>query len=601
MIEPQKILGKSIEEYFLSRGPEYAVLSAESVPEALELMEHSSVDLVISEHRGPGEIDGLELLEGTRGTEMAVRVILCAEPALEFDSDEALAAGCDTFLVKPIPVHKLCELVFNMLQPERGFSGRLVGMKLEDVVEMLCFRKDSSVLSVTSGTNNGIIYVHEGAITHAQCDSLSGVEAVYEILGWEEGEFYSQVVLDVPPQTVFTDWQSLLMEGIRQKDEIKHALGPESVAQPVVESSATEPAPGTLEEFAPPLFTLETVEPLRIMVVDDSRLIRKIVQEIIEADPDLTVVGYAANGREALARIEELQPDLILLDWDMPVMMGGTTLMHIMIRSPCPVVILSGFVGGAGASSFDLLCLGAVDFMRKPQSKWRTDGRADDLLRRVKQAGQIRFERIRRLKIPAPVQKSPAGEHASRPGAFLSVLAASTGGCTDLIRIVPRLPADFGSPIVVLHDMQPEALGPFIDYLDSRSQIEVRPVEPDVTLIDRVCYIHPATVPVELGNREDGPALKILSELPDSGVTDHFLVSASKVMGDHLLAVLLSGSAGTGIEGFRAVKKVDGITIAQDPASSVDPGMAAAVLVEGLVDHTCSADELAAVMQELIR
>ena len=242
MIEPQKILGKSIEEYFLSRGPEYTVLSAESVPEALEVMEQSPVDLVISDHRGPGEIDGLELLEGTRGTEMAVRVILCAEPGLEFDSNEALASGCDTFLVKPIPVHKLCELVFNMLQPERGFSGRLVGMKLEDVVEMLCFRKDSSVLSVTSGTNNGIIYVHEGAITHAQCDSLSGVEAVYEILGWEEGEFYSQVVLDVPPQTVFTDWQSLLMEGIRQKDEIKHALGPEFVGQPAGDARQEFPA-----------------------------------------------------------------------------------------------------------------------------------------------------------------------------------------------------------------------------------------------------------------------------------------------------------------------------------------------------------------------
>jgi two-component system chemotaxis response regulator CheB len=593
MIEPQKILGKSIEEYFLSRGSEYSVLSAQSVPEALALMEHRRVDLVISDHGGPGDMDGLELLRETREKETAVRVILCAEPALEGDCDRALDKGCDTFLVKPIPALSLCELVFNMLQPERGFSGRLVGMKLEDVVEMLCFRKDSSALSVTSGTNNGIIYVHEGAITHAECEALSGVEAVYEILGWDKGEFRSQVVLDVPSQTVFSDWQSLLMEGIRQKDEIKHALGPELAAQPdAAEMSKDSPQA---------LPTVETAEPLRIMIVDDSRLIRKIVQEILEADPELTVVGYAVNGREALAKIEELQPDLILLDWDMPVMMGGTTLMHIMIRSPCPVVILSGFVGGSGAGSFDLLCLGAVDFMRKPQSKWRTDGRADDLLRRVKQAGQIRFDRIRRLRIPSPLSKPPADENASRPAAFLTVLGSSTGGCADLIRVVPRLPADFGSALVVLHDMQPEALGPFIDYLDSRSRIDVRPVEPGTPLRERVCYIHPATVPVELTKREDGPVLKMLSELSDSGVTDHFLVSASKVMGDGLLAVLLSGGAGTGMEGFRAVKKMEGITIVQDPASGVDPRMAEAVLAEGLADHTCSADELAAVVQKLIR
>ena len=146
------------------------------------------------------------------------------------------------------------------------------------------------------------------------------------------------------------------------------------------------------------------------MIVDDSRFIRKIVQEILQADPGIMVAGYASNGQEALAKIDELKPDLILLDWDMPVMKGSTTLMHIMIRSPCPVVILSGFVGGVGANPFDLLCLGGVDFLRKPQNNWRMDGRADDLVHRIKEASQIKYERIRRVKIPPPVVKGPTEE-----------------------------------------------------------------------------------------------------------------------------------------------------------------------------------------------
>ncbi len=208
------------------------------------------------------------------------------------------------------------------------------------------------------------------------------------------------------------------------------------------------------------------------MIVDDSRFIRKIVYEILKADPSLAVAGYAANGQEALAKIDELKPDLILLDWDMPVMKGSTTLMHIMIRSPCPVVVLSGFVGGVGANPFDLLCLGGVDFLRKPQSNWRMDGRADDLVRRVKEACGIKFERIRRVKTPSPIKQEPPSQTTRAPAKFLSVFGSFIGGCSDLIRVIPLLPEDLGCAVVVVHDMQQEVIAAFVDYLDRRSRIQ---------------------------------------------------------------------------------------------------------------------------------
>ena len=230
----------------------------------------------------------------------------------------------------------------------------------------------------------GTIYVHNGGIVHSRCGSVIGVDAFYEILEWEYGEFLSQVIFDVPEQTIFLDWQSLLMEGIRQKDEIRHALSP--VPDPKTDNGthALRPCSGIRSRE---LNRHPAEAPARrIMIVDDSRFIRKIVQEIIESDSALSVAGYATNGQDALAKIEEIKPDLILLDWDMPVMKGSTALMHIMIKTPCPVIILSSFAGGVGANPIDLLCLGGVDFLRKPQNNWRLDGRADDLVRRVKEA-----------------------------------------------------------------------------------------------------------------------------------------------------------------------------------------------------------------------
>ncbi len=593
IVETEKVLGRIIPEYFEQFGSTYKFQQAGSVSEALELISNNMVDMVIFDHQGPGNLDCIDLLRKNRESKSFVQVVAVAEQKFQPLIIPALSLGCTNFLLRPFSYDKLCEMVHNMLEPQQSFVGRVVGMKLEDVIQMFCYRKDSTLLWVFHERNRGAIYVHDGGIIHAECDSLTGVEAFYEILGWEGGEFLSQVVLSVPERSLFMDWQSLLMEGMRQKDEIRHALGPVSVGP-------EEKSPGNGSP-AVPAYSLTGEPARRVMIVDDSRFIRKIVQEILQADPGIMVAGYATNGQEALSKIDELKPDLILLDWDMPVMKGSTTLMHIMIRSPCPVVILSGFVGGVGANPFDLLCLGGVDFLRKPQNNWRMDGRADDLVHRIKEASQIKYDRIRRVKIPPPVVKDPTSEPGAYPSEFLTVLGASTGGSTDLIRIIPLLSPDLPSSWVVLHDMQQEAMGAFIDYLNRRSRIDVRPLESGSTLLEGVCYVHPATVPVELTMADDRPVLQIISDLRGVNVLDHFLVSSSKAMGRHLLAVLLSGGSDRGLAGFKAVKQAQGITLVQDPMSSMDPRMAEAALEKGLVDYQCPADLLAETLKNIIR
>lgn len=600
IIEKEKALAEYIGEYMIRRVPDCTVVRVDSVSAGIAALRDNFFDLVVSEHEGPGDRDGMKLLHDIREHDITVRVILLAAADLADDQMRALQEGCTSFLVQPIQREKLVELLRNMLHPLQGFTGRLVGMRLEDVIQMLCYRKDSSVLFVFHKVGQSGIYVDNGGIVHAECDTMVGVEAFYEIVGWEGGEFVSQVLLTVPPRTVFMDWQSLLMEGMRQKDEIRHALGP---ATTITSSSRSEVAGdsgnGKARTGEVPAGPTEPLK--RIMIVDDSRFIRKIVQEILQSDAGLAVAGYATNGQEALAKIDELKPDLILLDWDMPVMKGSTTLMHIMIRSPCPVVVLSGFVGGVGANPFDLLCLGGVDFLRKPQNNWRTDGRSEDLVRRIKEACAIKFERIRRVKIP-PLIAGHENRTPKRVGIrFLTVLGSSTGGCTDIIRIVPLIDENVPSALVILHDMQQEAIGAFVDYLNRRSRLEVCTLESGVPLADGVCYLHPGTVPLELREIEGKVSAKILSDLPGSRVLDHFLISASKVMGRSLLAVLLSGGPDKGVEGLRAVKQMDGIAVVQDPMSSIDPRMAEAALREGIVDYKCLADNLAETIQDQIR
>lgn len=170
-----------------------------------------------------------------------------------------------------------------------------------------------------------------------------------------------------------------------------------------------------------------------------------------------------------------------------------------------------------------------------------------------------------------------------------------------MIRIIPSLNPGLNASIVALHDMQEQAIGAFVDYLNRRSRTPVKQVESGERLIQGVCYIHPATVPLE-AQRENGHViLKVIADMPETNVMDHFLISASKVMGPSILATLLSGGPeDRGADGLRAVKQAEGITAIQDPDSSVDPRMASKAAQTGVVDHTWPADLVARSLEKII-
>jgi len=163
------------------------------------------------------------------------------------------------------------------------------------------------------------------------------------------------------------------------------------------------------------------------------------------------------------------------------------------------------------------------------------------------------------------------------------------------------LSSDLPAAMVVLHDMQKEAMGAFVDYLDRRSRISVRSLEAGVPLKDGTCYVHPATVRVELLRQENDLTPVLKESRSPQEVQELFFSSASDIMGKNLVAVLLSGNNGGGTAGLRAVKRAGGVTLIQDPAWSTDPRAAEAAIQQGVVDYQASADNLAQTFEELIK
>ena len=214
-------------------------------------------------------------------------------------------------------------------QDSSGFAGTLRNIQITDIIQMCCLAGASLCIRVTQDSDQGTIYIEDGEIVHAECGTLSGIEAFFTILGWPSGQFETMESPPTSQPTIKEPCQFLLMEAARQADE--RVLD-------VADKVAEEEEPGFSE-----------AKKLRVLIVDDSPIMSKILTSMLTADPTIDVVGTAKNGEQALKKMKDLAPDLITMDVNMPVMDGSTALKHIMINSPCPVLIMSNLL----PSSYD--------------------------------------------------------------------------------------------------------------------------------------------------------------------------------------------------------------------------------------------------------
>lgn len=301
-----------------------------------------------------------------------------------------------------------------------GFRGT-VQVRLPDLIQMVCLARSDLVVQVRSGGRDGSIFVKEGRIYHAETAALNGEAAFFEIFRWEDGHFETAPPREPRSPTIEKPWEHLLLEAVRRGDETSKAdrlpvsmeeTGPEPTLTSEDGSAWLEEsidrAMDSLDAYAaklPEPASLEQTGPgqnqaLRVLVVDDSAFFSRRLKAMLEEDPFIQVVKTAKNGREALDFLASSpSPDVITLDVHMPVMPGDTTLKHIMIRHPIPVLILSSFEGRSMESVFEFLQVGAVDISSKPREQddpVEFGQRLRQRLRRVSRARVTHFKRWRR-------------------------------------------------------------------------------------------------------------------------------------------------------------------------------------------------------------
>jgi two-component system chemotaxis response regulator CheB len=343
--------------------------------------------------------------------------------------------------------------------------------------------------------------------------------------------------------------------------------------------------------------------PVRVLIVDDSALMRKLLSEMLRSSPELEVVGTARDGEEALTLVEALRPDVVTLDVEMPGLSGLEVLPRLLEIARIPVIMVSTWTKEGADTTLEALELGAVDFLAKPdRSRFPELRNARDLL--VEKVLTASGSRLRAPRSRGAAVAPGGGTRASTAGRTprkCVVLGISTGGPQTLTRIVSELEPPL-PPILVVQHMPATFTRVFAARLDRRCRVEVREaaeglrVEPDQILIapgGRQLRLvgRPPMVRVAL---DDGP--------PVSGhkpSVDVLFRSAAEAFGPEAVGVLMTGMGRDGVDGCLSILQAGGTTLGQDEASSIIYGMNKAAFEAGAIRQQFSADELPGLLRLL--
>ncbi|OZB75822.1 MAG: hypothetical protein B7X37_00965 [Halothiobacillus sp. 14-55-98] len=346
-----------------------------------------------------------------------------------------------------------------------------------------------------------------------------------------------------------------------------------------------------------------------VLIVDDSVFFRRALRELILADDRLTVVGEAANGREAILKAYQLKPDIITMDVEMPIMDGISAVREIMNRCPTPIMMLSSLTQAGAVATLEALDAGAIDFYPKNSSDAKEAlGEGARLLTTRLRLLAARKQR-QTIVAESAARGSPtvAPRHAEqgvigRRG--LVVIGSSTGGPAALQTVLQEIPANFPVPIVIAQHMPASFTGPFASRLNSSMALNVVEAKDGAPLVAGTAYIVPGGKHGEVHLRSG--TLNFSEREPAAGENfrpsvNFLFQSAAQAAGSDVLAVVLTGMGDDGTEGARAIRAANGHVWAQDQASSVIYGMPAAVAKAGLTEVVLPLKEVGAAILRSVR
>ena len=339
-------------------------------------------------------------------------------------------------------------------------------------------------------------------------------------------------------------------------------------------------------------------ERIRVLVVDDSALMRKLIPAILARDSSIEVVGTAMDGAFALKKIEELKPDVVTLDLEMPRMDGMETLRLIMQRAPLPVILFSTHSKEGGYATFKALAIGAVDFLAKPKdaAAGRLEEIADRLIAKIKVAKRAAGRKLP----PALIEEVAApkkGIRATLPPRRVIAIGISTGGPNALQFVLSQIPADFQSTIVIVQHMPEGFTEMFAKRLDECCALEVHEARSgDLLLAGRV-LICPGNRHMMLRRMPRGDMVVLSDGPPVNGhrpSADVLFHSLAQEFGLTAVGVLMTGMGDDGAEGLGAIKAAGGMTIAQSEDTCVVSGMPRAAILKGYANKIIPLDGLGA-------
>lgn len=345
---------------------------------------------------------------------------------------------------------------------------------------------------------------------------------------------------------------------------------------------------------------------IRVLVVDDSAFMRKALTIMLEKDPEIKVIATAANGEEALDKVAALDPDVITLDVEMPVMDGLTTLRHIMMENPKPVLMVSSLTQEGAEATLEALELGAVDYIPKKLSRVSLEivKIEEELCQKVKliaRSGRLFSKRPRRKKtVPVPKKvTSPASvRHFRRE---LVGVGVSTGGPPAVQRIISAFPVDFPGVLFIAQHMPATFTPAFAKRLNELCVLEVKEAEDGERVEKGVAYVAPGGRHLKLEKKGSSIYTHISSFPVDSlykPSVDQLFFSLARTGGENSLGVVLTGMGHDGLEGSKLLKVKGGRILAQSEESCVIYGMPKAVIEAGLADQVVSLEGMARAIVE---
>jgi two-component system chemotaxis response regulator CheB len=351
--------------------------------------------------------------------------------------------------------------------------------------------------------------------------------------------------------------------------------------------------------------------PIRVLVVDDSALMRKVISDLLASDPRLVVAGIARDGEEAIRQAAALKPDVVTLDVEMPGLSGIDTIPALLAVHEVPIVMVSSYTHEGAEPTLTALERGAVDFLPKPDRNQIAQLRAarDLLVNKVLLAAQ---SRIRRSRPPGgsgsyPVIRRPAGPEARLPSRALEgparcvVLGISTGGPQTLTQVLSAVKGPL-PPLLIVQHMPSQFTKVFAGRLDRHCRAIVKEAEEgDRVLPDRV-LVAPGSHHLTLTGHPSHVRVRLSADPPISGhrpSVDVLFQSAAKMYGSGVVGLIMTGMGRDGVEGCRQILAAGGRAYGQDEASSIVYGMNKAAWEEKVLTDQFSVDDLPRFLERL--